>query len=188
MSEVLATRVIKLSLILTLISFSGNLVGKEGFDARPHACHLASKSDSARISPMACFRTWAYQLALCLEATQQYYLNLDYGKLNKQIGVDQAFHILIRTPLAKLARDGKVPSRGVILWLDGLDEADTRDGYQNPLLMVVKELFPLLPTFCRLVCTSRTDAEAPHISYNLRSKLLPMEVYPHEFLVKEDLR
>lgn len=164
------------------------LVAKEGLDLRPHAYHLASKSEKARISPISCFRTWAYQLALHIEATQQYFLNLDFTKLNKHTSVEHAFNILIRTPLSKLARDGKVPGRGVILVLDGIDEADSRNGFENPLLMCVKELFPLLPTFCRLVCTSKTDLEAPHIAYNLRTKLLPMEVWPHDFIVKDDLR
>lgn len=60
--------------------------------------------------------------------------------------------------------------------MDGLEEADLQGGFDNPLLMVLRELFPALPTNCRLVVTSRSEADVPHIVRSLRNKFAPMEV------------
>ena len=118
--------------------------------------------------------------------------------------VDLAFQILLKIPLSRLAREGKAPMRGVVIMVrsdrervehftashsdfpyrysyflvkvDGLEEADVQGGFENPLLMVLSELFPSLPTFCRLVISSRTEVDTPHIVHCLRNKFLPMEV------------
>ena len=45
---------------------------------------------------------------------------------------------------------------------------------------MIRDMFPLLPTFCRLVCTCRSEGEVPHIVHSLRAKLTPLEVRGEE--------
>ncbi|GAX76736.1 hypothetical protein CEUSTIGMA_g4183.t1 [Chlamydomonas eustigma] len=160
---------------------------KEGMDVRPHAWHLASQSDSNRLSPILMMRSMAYQLAMSIPDLQPYINGLDYVKVSKLTQVDVAFHMLLRVPLSRLARDGKAPLRGVIILVDGLEEADMQGGLENPLLMVLRELFPALPTFCRLVVTGRAEPDALHILQSLRNKFLPMEISPYDLLLRDDL-
>ncbi|KXZ51164.1 hypothetical protein GPECTOR_13g651 [Gonium pectorale] len=75
-------------------------------------------------------------------------------------------------------------SAAVILIIDGLDQADgTIAGgaapYDNPMLQLVEEQLPKLPSFVRLVLTARP---LPYIVPRLASKLSPLELPSPEAL------
>ncbi|KAG1653263.1 hypothetical protein FOA52_008412, partial [Chlamydomonas sp. UWO 241] len=175
----------------TLAAGLVTVVPASGLDLRPHAHHFAVQTECATVAAVGMLKACAWQLATSVPDLQVYLTGLDATKVAKLTSVDAAFQMLLRAPLNRLARDGKAPPNGIIFVVDGLEEADSLTGCDNPLLMVLRELFPALPSFCRLVITCRPEeADGPSIIKALRAKYSPMEVnirdlVPRDFILTQ---
>eukprot|EP00955_Chlamydomonas_euryale_P018077 192491-Chlamydomonas_euryale.AAC.1 len=135
----------------------------------PHACHMATHGDCRSLSAIEMFKAFAWQLAHSVPEIQNYLVHIEAAKVDKLTSPDAAFTLLIRGPISRLARDARVPPTGIIFCVDGLEEADSPGGLENPLLMCLREMFPTLPMFCRLVATVRPEPDCGHVVRSLRA-------------------
>lgn len=140
--------------------------GKSAFIASAHlefpaaSCALlfCDWNTSSLSDPFSLIRTLAYQLALA-ENDYRYLLIQTLQSMQPQelssSTAPELFHKLITIPLAQ-SIDGKRDP--VVIIVDGLDEAQSDGGTDNPVAALFMAALPHLPKWIRIILTSRPSA------------------------------
>ncbi|KAJ7192037.1 hypothetical protein GGX14DRAFT_380524, partial [Mycena pura] len=130
------------------------------------------RNDRARSHPDGVIRTLAYSLALSdphIAAAISAIIQRDPAVLNAPLLAQ--FEMLLLQPLQSVEHFIQGP---ILVILDALDECG-EPGSRNVLLSTIATEFPKLPTFIRLLITSRREAD---IDRHFRSRFVPKELDP----------
>ena len=138
-------------------AWSAELARKRG--AQMAAVHMCVHNDSTLSDPARMLQSIAAQLCTSIDGFENQLLSLhapeQLRKLLTATGeLGELFDALLAAPLAGLESDGCKRKAKFIL-IDALDES--AHAGQNALLNVVSKLFPRLPSWIRLVVTSRDE-------------------------------
>jgi hypothetical protein len=155
-------------------AWSAEVVRK--FGRRLAAVHLCVHNDTALSDPARMLISIAAQLCQTIDGFEAKLgeINDHKEKLHALITEPETlrdlFIGLIKAPLEALAANGEEKRKVRFILVDALDECGADNGEQNALLDIIAVNFPSLPTWMRLVVTSR---ELPNIREKLERRFTP---------------